>query len=1089
VTLPPASASLVLFLAAFGHAAPPLENLAVPGGLAVHMGASADGALERRLAATGRWLVLSLTLDRDAEERLADSMARAGLSGLVAVAQWRRLPLLPLADNMADLIVADLDALEEIVPNGCEILRSLVPARGRSLVKHNGEWREIAKPMPGDLDEWTHFFHGPDGNAVSRDRAVEVPNALRWIAGPRQHDWVGADEWRVAGGIAACEWNYPLRVKRVHDAVVVEAREAFNGVLLWRRVVRGGSRSAKTKPLILADGRLFRVDDTEKEWKIAAFDPESGERLIRYENSFTLKASQWGRPVLAPFGLIYHKGRLYQSLGRGLRCIEAASGRLLWELTVPEDQGYLYRPTIAPDLGLVFLLQGPDPQSAKKLRWKGLFGGRYPGPIVEHILAVEAATGRLRWRVRRNPRFLDLPGNKWDGTIGRRKVVFHVVAYHRGRLFLLFACDANGGGPSLVVCHDARTGKELWYTLTRPDYDTSAKKIGGGGEMFNLFALDDGTLLTIGHYWARIDQESGKLLAYGTLGGNARCDTHSCTVNLVTAGFGNFFDLTSPRFRWTRRDITRGQCGGRSTPAYGMTFHQCSGCKCFFAVRGLLALHRARRPKPLPDDQRLVPGPAAGAPLGRPAAEGDWPAYLHDGERRGWTPAPGPKRLDELWQTKVAEPLPPDTTGVRNDWLQTSLYNGPTTAPVVAAGLVFVADRDRGRLVALDAARGKQLWAYRAGGRIITPPTYSRGRVVFGTRRGWVHCLEAPTGRLAWRFMAAPEQRFVVAYGQVESAWPLHGCLPVADGVVVATAGYHGETDGGVWAWGLDLATGAVRWKRRLYRPERPWLHYGPPKKRGIRSVRDLPDPLGYVNRSNGAYCVTEVRNIDLPMNAGTVARVARVLLDARTGDFVATPMQLTASRDERPAVPRFITYAERFPFLDMEFEAPGGPHGTGSWGWDGVAGGRSGCRRLVHNGKAVVLARLAYPAPLLYYLSSAEKWTRDYFRVAKPIASLKGLTDSLVAAAEVAYAAGEGQGKMPWGKSTRPRPRIAKGERVPGHLMAISLPDGKVLDEVTLDWPVINNGLAVAGGRLYAACEDGTVRCFADAGPDAPAR
>ncbi len=35
---------------------------------------------------------------------------------------------------------------------------------------------------------------------------------------------------------------------------------------------------------------------------------------------------------------------------------------------------------------------------------------------------------------------------------------------------------------------------------------------------------------------------------------------------------------------------------------------------------------------------------------------------------------------------------------------------------------------------------------------------------------------------------------------------------------------------------------------------------------------------------------------------------------------------------------------------------------------------------------------------------------------------------------------------------------------------------------------PPVEN-VAVSGGRLRAACEDGTTRCFADAGPDAPAR
>ncbi|MFW6163459.1 MAG: PQQ-binding-like beta-propeller repeat protein, partial [Planctomycetota bacterium] len=690
-------------------------------------------------------------------------------------------------------------------------------------------------------------------------------------------------------------------------------------------------------------------------------------------------------------------------------------------------------------------------------------------------------TGERRWRVQRNPKFNEMPGNKWKSEIARRKIVYHVVMACGDRVYLLFACDANGGGPSLVVCYDGRTGKELWYTHTRPQYDPSAEKISGGGEMFNLFGLDDGTLFAIGHQWARLDQETGELLACGHLGGNARCDSHSCTVDLVTAGFGNYFDLASPELRWTRRDLARGQCGGRSTPAYGMTYHQSSGCKCFFPIRGQMALHRTRQPEPLPADQRRLAGPAADRPLGPAAAEGDWPRYLYDDGRRAWAEADGPQELTELWRARVAEPLPPDARGLRADWLQTSLYNGPATAPVIAGGLVFVADRDRHRVVALDATTGAERWSRRVRGRVVTPPSFARGRLVLGTRAGWVYCLDAATGEVAWRFLAAPEERYLVAYGQVESAWPLHGCLPVADGVAVATAGYHGEADGGVWAWGLDLASGAVRWQRRLHRPERPWKTYGPPDRRGFRRIRDSEHPVGYVNRSNGGYCVTSVRNVDIPARNGAAVRAARVLLDAATGQVVATPRALTQrERDKRPEAPAFIIYTERFPHLDMEFEGPGGPHGPGSWTWGALGHYRSGIRRLAHNGQAVIMARLHHPAPELHYLPSPSRWERGYFRDAQPIATLEGRTDSLVVGGTTAYAAGEGTNEMPWGRNnTRPRHRIAKGEPVPGHLQAVRLPDGEVLASVQSDAAVINNGLAVAAGRLYAVCEDGTVRCF----------
>jgi hypothetical protein len=30
--------------------------------------------------------------------------------------------------------------------------------------------RAYAKPWPNNIDKWTHYYHGADGNAVARDR-------------------------------------------------------------------------------------------------------------------------------------------------------------------------------------------------------------------------------------------------------------------------------------------------------------------------------------------------------------------------------------------------------------------------------------------------------------------------------------------------------------------------------------------------------------------------------------------------------------------------------------------------------------------------------------------------------------------------------------------------------------------------------------------------------------------------------------------------------------------------------------------------------------------------------------------------------
>jgi len=83
-----------------------------------------------------------------------------------------------------------------------------------------------------------------------------------------------------------------------------------------------------------------------------------------------------------------------------------------------------------------------------------------------------------------------------------------------------------------------------------------------------------------------------------------------------------------------------------------------------------------------------------------------------------------------------------------------------------------------------------------------------------------VYCLRAADGRLAWRFRAAPRDRRIVSYGRVESAWPVHGSVLVEGGVAYFAAGRSSFLDGGLYLFGLDVATGAVRHQARLVGPE-----------------------------------------------------------------------------------------------------------------------------------------------------------------------------------------------------------------------------------------------------------------------------
>jgi outer membrane protein assembly factor BamB len=422
--------------------------------------------------------------------------------------------------------------------------------------------------------------------------------------------------------------------------------------------------------------------------------------------------------------------------------------------------------------------------------------------------------------------------------------------------------------------------------------------------------------------------------------------------------------------------------------------------------------------------------------------------------------------------------------GPTADGLNNGLYNGPTTAPVIASGIVVLADRDNYRVIGLDPATGDERWSYQADGRIITPPTLSQGRAVFGDRCGYVHCLDLKTGRLAWRFLAAPVERYMMAYGQIESTWPLHGCLPVVDGTVVASAGYHGETDGGVWAWGLDLATGDVKWSKALQRTPRQWQV----AERNERAKTDVPvltvrDVEGEFSVKNGSGFYQSIPlNIELPSSVGSVAQVAKVHLEASTGALATTP----GSR---------FSYRERYPFLDMESEYRGGPHGSGGWrtqfGGLQIGDMRGGHMRIVMDEKTAYIARPHYDQQQRSFGLQIIRYDADNMpnedglkrispHQSKQFAFFPGFyqMDSFIVAGDRGYAAAEGLTQRLHRNKSRLR-RAYKGEAVDGSLLVFDRKSGKELERLTIESAVINNGLAVAEGQLYAACEDGVLRCY----------
>ena len=151
------------------------------------------------------------------------------------------------------------------------------------------------------------------------------------------------------------------------------------------------------------------------------------------------------------------------------------------------------------------------------------------------------------------------------------------------------------------------------------------------------------------------------------------------------------------------------------------------------------------------------------------------------------------------------------------DWNSNPFIRGPITAPVVSGGSVFVARPGRARTGGPRRRKWCRPLATDPGGvgstrrrpsmtGCVWPARAAAGYIAFGPTT------VGPSGRLR----AAPHDESIVAYGQVESVWPVAGSVLVVDGVAYVAAGRQYLADGGIRVFAVDPPTGQIKWVKRI---------------------------------------------------------------------------------------------------------------------------------------------------------------------------------------------------------------------------------------------------------------------------------
>jgi outer membrane protein assembly factor BamB len=656
----------------------------------------------------------------------------------------------------------------------------------------------------------------------------------------------------------------------------------------------------------------------------------------------------------------------------------------------------------------------------------------------------------------------------------------------------------TGGGTNPLFALSAETGEILWQAEHPPSGYKSPE---------DIFVIDETVWFgatTSGGFeggFTGYDLKTGELKNeftpdVQTYWFHHRCYRGKATENyLLMSRTGiEFIDFRDPS--WEIHHWVRGACLYGIMPANGLLYAPQHPCACYLEAKlyGMNALAPSASRSELPDipeQERLQRGPAYDAPETvekvNPAV--DWPTYRHDARRSAFFPQPLAPELNTQWQTGLG---------------------GRLTAPVIAGGRLYVAQKDQHRLWALDAETGERLWSFQTGGRIDSPPTIHRGRALLGCRDGYVYCLDTRTGRLAWRYLAAPATYRMGYFEQLESVWPIHGSVLVENDTLYCIAGRSVFLDGGMWLVMLDPMTGELQGKRNFdqVNPE---------------TGENLQDTVDWLNMATGMSDILSS--------------------DGETIYLRSQPIDLQGRRKE-------VNYEDRTSaeggrshlfsptgFLDDSYwHRTYWIYGQGFFsGWSGyyLAGQRNPSGRLLAFDEDRVFGfgrepqYFRWTTPIEYRLFAAEKEpeivpqkpprkNQNAKYRGKPVADpavefttdwskriglyVRGiLLTGSDGSAETFFVAGppdmldeDEAGKTLDTPETREK-QEKLGESLRGRLgaslLAVSAETGEPLSRIPLQAPPVWDGLAAAAGKIFLVDEDGEITCFAPEAPQSGSR
>lgn len=1023
-----------------------VKQSGIKGGIIVHLNCG-DGSETADMLFNSSYLVHGLDTSKDNIAKARSYLRSRNLYGSISVAQYDGKSL-PYGENIVNLIVAD--RLGDVPIE--EAMRVLTPL-GVMII----DGRKTVKMWPKSIDDWPQYLNKADNNAVARDSVAGPPRLLQWVSQPiwcRSHMGIPTVASVVSGNgrLFTIEDAAPPDNPFLPAAFQIVARDAFNGKKLWtRKITRWESVTMyiKCQPM-QQQRRMAVVGETlyctqELEGPVSALDAATGEVLKVYENTNPTQE------------VAYDQGILFLNIGDRFNSsaynIVKLKDKPFVEGADPTQPFYGggfkegYNPEIKDKENPISSILAIDPKTGRQL-WAVHDISYYTAgslsikeeyavyQAANGLFCVNAKTGKSIWAQHKkivNARGHDslTPGTTPNTVVITDDKVFAVESIPTTKV----ASNSKG----TIHAYSLRDGRELWQAPIVGNYEASA----------DVFYVD-GSLWIGGQNPTQLDVETGaviKKIVQKMTGpmGHDRCYRNYITeryfINSKTGGT-DFLELeTGKEFpnHWTR-----GGCGMGVLPANGLVYSTPYSCTCSMGsmFQGMNAyafpqsdLQKSDESIVIQRSVRLEKGPSYNEiTVSTSATEEDWPAYRHDGFRSGITKAQVPTALKISWEAKLPTKL---------------------SAVTSAAGKVFICDIDSHTLYALNNSTGQTEWTFTADGRIDSPPVFYKGMVLFGSRDGWVYCLRASDGALAWRFKDLPD-KLIGAYGQLESKWPVTGSVLILNNTLYFTAGRSSYIDGGIFVYAMNPRTGELLKSRCCYGPFDEELRFPIGGHAGFKNdilvtdgtrlyLRHKAFDIDLADATGGRHIIPTGGFLDGEPQHRTCWTLASSISTAIWGDI------MVSNGKEYYEIRGFPIYANHSYFDPRKngYTLFAGTLSSPNTSPKNAAARRRGAKKESSKGDA-----------------GREMWSLHIPITGKAIAM----------AGSVLFVAGE---PMKFNDPTFENYVAAYNGQLGGRLLAVSASDGKLLAEYKLKAPPTWDGIAIADNHLYIALQDGTVQCL----------